>query len=340
MARRTTARGTPRGGSAPLLAHLPPARLTPQALPFMLPTLVDTVPRGTAWVFELKWDGVRVLALRTGERLRLWSRNGIDVTARYPEVSSALGRLAGGDFALDAEVVALDDTGRSSFQLLQGRMHALRTAGRVPIHGLVFDCLALHGRDVRTLPLLERKALLQRLLGRGDVLRFCDHYEGDGARFLAAACEQAFEGVIAKRSDCSYVGGRRREWLKIKCHLQQEFVIGGYTDPKGTREYLGAVHLGVYGDGELVYVGRAGTGLNVAGLRALHGRLRALAVPSAPFTRGKLPRGVPSWCARSASPSGPTTASSVTRSSSACVTTSRRRRCGESGRRAEVRPRA
>jgi bifunctional non-homologous end joining protein LigD len=257
----------------------------------MLPTLVDTVPRGAPWVFELKWDGVRVLALRTGGRVRLWSRNGLDVSARYPEVTTALAGLPGGDFALDAEVVALDDSGRSSFQRLQGRMHATRAGTDVPIHGLVFDCLALEGRDLRSLSLLERKALLQALLPHGDVLRYCDHYDGDGARFLEAACAKAFEGIVAKRGDCPYVGGRRREWLKIKCHLQQEFVIGGYTDPKGTREYLGAVHLGVYEDGALVYVGRAGTGLNVAGLRALHAKLRGLETRTTPFTRGKLPRG-------------------------------------------------
>jgi DNA ligase D-like protein (predicted ligase) len=250
------------------------------------------VPRGPQWFFELKWDGVRVLALRSGERVRFWSRNGIDVTAQYRELVTVVGTLPGGDLALDVEVVALDEGGRPSFQLLQRRMHTTRTGGAQPIHGLAFDCVALHGRDLRALPLGERKALLRELLRGGDALRYSDHLEGDGERFLRAACREGFEGVVAKRADSPYVGGRRREWLKIKCNLQQEFVIGGWTDPKGTRAYLGAVHLGVYEDGDLVYVGRAGTGLDTARLKALHQKLRALEAETCPFTAGSPPRGM------------------------------------------------
>jgi bifunctional non-homologous end joining protein LigD len=280
-----------RGGIAPGLARLPPARLTPAAMPFMLPTLVDTVPRGPEWVFELKWDGVRVLALRTGGRVRFWSRNGIDVTARYRELADAIATLPGGDLALDAEVVALDKEGRSSFQLLQRRMHTERAGGEQRIHALVFDCLAFHGRDVRGLPLGDRKALLPDLLRGKDPVRYSDHLATDGDQLLQAACAAGLEGIVAKRADCPYVGGRRREWLKIKCHLEQEFVIGGWTDPKGTRAYLGAVHLGVYEDGKLVYAGRAGTGLDTARLKALYQKLRALETKTYPFTGSRPPRG-------------------------------------------------
>lgn len=290
MARRT-ARPPAQRGIAPELARLPAARLTPAAYPFMLPTLVDEVPRGTGWVFELKWDGVRVLALRTGERVRFWSRNGLDVTARYRELAAAVAALPGGDLALDAEVVVLDERGRSSFQRLQRRMHTTRAGGEQPIHGLVFDCLALHGRDLRPLPLRDRKALLRGLLPGDDGLRYSDHLDGAGEQFFRAACAEGSEGIVAKRVDSPYVGGRRREWLKIKCHRQQEFVIGGYTDPKGTRAYLGAVHLGVYEDGRLVYVGRAGTGLDADRLRSLHQKLRTRETKSCPFTGGSPPRG-------------------------------------------------
>ena len=273
----------------------PRVRLEPATLPFMLPTLVDTVPVGPGWLFELKWDGVRVLALRTRDRVRLWSRNGRELTGQYPEIAAAVARLQGGDLALDAEVVALDDTGRPSFHLLQRRMHLTHgiaaAAAAVPVTALVYDCLVLDGRDQRPLPLRARKALVRRLLPRGGVLRYCDHLAGRGQAFLAATCAAGLEGVVAKRADAPYCGGRRREWLKIKCHARQEFVIGGWTDPQGTRPCFGALHLGVYEDGALVYIGRVGSGFDVAGLRALQARLHALAAARCPFTRGPLPRG-------------------------------------------------
>jgi len=261
----------------------------------MLPTLVAAVPAGPGWLFELKWDGMRVLAVRHHGRVRLWSRSGRDVTGPYPEVADAVAGLGGGDLALDAEVVALDDAGRPSFPLLQRRMHLTRgiaaKAAAVPVTAYVFDCLVLAGRDRRDLPLLARKALVRRLLPRAGVLRYCDHVQGRGQVFFAAACAAGLEGMVAKRADAPYRGGRRREWLKIKCQARQEFVIGGWTDPQGTRPYLGALHVGVYDHGALVYVGRVGSGFDVAGLRDLHAWLRTLAAERRPFTRGPLPRG-------------------------------------------------
>ena len=257
----------------------------------MLPTLEEELPRGPGWLFEVKWDGVRVLALRVGGRVDLWSRRGTRVTGQYPEVAAATAALPGGDLALDAEIVALDADGRASFQRLQRRMHVARGTAPVPVTAYVYDCLALLGRDVRDLPLAERKALLRELLPARDTLRYCDHVEGDGRAFLEAVCRAGVEGVVAKRMDSPYRGGRRSEWRKIKCHLRQEFVIGGYTDPKGTRAFLGAVHLGVYAGKALVYVGRAGSGLDATGLDVLHGRLRRLATDRCPFSRGDPPRG-------------------------------------------------
>jgi DNA ligase D-like protein (predicted ligase) len=273
----------------------PRARLEPAALPFMLPTLVEEVPAGPGWLFELKWDGVRVLAVRAGKRVRLWSRNRIDVAPQYPEVAAAVAALAGGDLALDAEVVALDEAGRPSFQRLQRRMHVVPARGAAPDVGLtayVFDCLVHDGHDVRRTPLVERKAIVQGLLGRrrGERLRYSDHVTGDGRAVFAEACRAGLEGVVAKRADAPYCGGRRREWLKIKCHLRQEFVIGGYTAPKGARAYLGSVHVGVYDGDDLVYAGRAGSGLDEAGLERLHRALVAREAPRSPFTRGTPPR--------------------------------------------------
>ncbi|HYY06109.1 MAG TPA: non-homologous end-joining DNA ligase [Candidatus Limnocylindria bacterium] len=277
------------------LATLPRVRLAPATFPLMLPTLVEEVPRGPGWLFELKWDGVRVLALRAGGRVELWARSGARVTDRYPEIAAALVPLGGGDFALDGEVVALDDEGRPSFERLQQRMHLVRdvarAAARVPATAYFYDCLALVGRDVRGLPLADRKALLRELLPAHGTVRYADHVEGDGAAFLDAACKAGLEGMVAKRADARYLAGRRAEWRKIKCVKRQEFVIGGWTDPKGTRAVLGAVHLGVYDGDALVYAGRAGSGLDRARLDELAARLRPLATERCPFTRGTPPRG-------------------------------------------------
>src|SRR5437870_184997 len=175
------------------------------------------------------------------------------------------------------------------------RMHLVRdvarAAVRVPATAYFYDCLALFGRDLRGLPLADRKALLRELLAAPGAVRYADHVEGDGAAFLDAACKAGLEGVVAKRADARYLGGRRTEWRKIKCVKRQEFVIGGYTDPKGTRAGLGAVHLGVYDGDALVYAGRAGSGLDRAGLDELAARLRPLTTERCPFTRGSPPRG-------------------------------------------------
>jgi bifunctional non-homologous end joining protein LigD len=238
---------------------------------------------------------VRALVLRERGRVRLWSRRGREATAEYPEVAAALARLPGGDLAVDGEIVALDDQGRPSFHRLARRMHRARgiaaAAAATPATLYMYDCLALGGRDLRALPLLARKALLRELAPGRDTVRYGDHVEGDGQAFLEAACAQGLEGVVAKRADAPYRGGRRLEWRKIKCQRRQEFVIGGWTDPKGARTHLGALHLGVHDDDGLLYVGRVGSGFDEATLRALHARLRRLAVGRCPFTRGVPPRG-------------------------------------------------
>jgi hypothetical protein len=216
------------------------------------------------------------------------------VTRQYPEIAAALADRPGGDLALDGEIVALDATGRPSFERLQRRMHlerdVARVAAAVPATAYFYDCLAVFGRDVRGLPLVERKELLRVQLPAPGAVRYAEHVD-DGPRFLAAVCAAGLEGVVAKRADGPYRAGRHADWRKIKCHHRQEFVIGGWTDPKGTRARLGAVHVGFHDAGELVYAGRAGSGLGDAHLEELFARLRALAVDRCPFTRGAAPRG-------------------------------------------------
>jgi bifunctional non-homologous end joining protein LigD len=245
-----------------------------------------------AWLYEIKYDGVRVLAALDGERVELYGRAGQLFTARYPEVVTALRALPLRDFVLDGEVVALDEDGRPSFQRLQNRMHLTRppdverARAAYPVSAIFFDALALDGRDLRGLPLAERKACLALTLPARGVIRYGDHVAERGEDFYEAAAAQRLEGILAKRADSRYVGGRSREWLKIKCHLRQEFVIGGWTDPQGARGGFGALHLGVYDDGALVYVGKVGTGFDDKTLRAVLERLKSHARATSPFARG------------------------------------------------------
>ena len=277
---------------AGLSGPLPRARLEHTALPFMLPTLTATPPDGPGWVFEIKWDGIRVLILRRAGTVRLMTRGGLDFGPYFPEIVAAATRLAGDDFALDAEVVALDRDGRPNFHLLRRRTtRRQRGVASVPVIAHAYDCVALGGRDLRRRTLEERKAILQQILGTDGALRYCEHVDGDGAAILESVRELGLEGIVAKQAEAPYRGGRRREWLKIKCDRVEEFVIGGYTDPKGSRAHLGALHLGVYVHDQLTYVGRVGSGLGGAALRDLREALATIGRQRAPFKAGEPPSG-------------------------------------------------
>ena len=258
----------------------------------MLATLVETPPTQPDWFFEIKHDGVRVLASRADDKVELRGRSGQVFTTKYPEVVDALRALPLTRFLLDGEIVALDDEGRSSFQRLQERMGLTRLAdverarAEVPVGMVAFDALGLDGRDLRRLPLETRKECLRLLVPARGVIAYGDHVEGHGAEFLDAAREQRLEGVIAKKRGSPYLARRSRDWLKIKCQLEQEFVIGGYTVPQGTRAHFGALHLGLYERGELVYVSKVGTGFDDKTLVLLSEKLRPLARATSPFAKG------------------------------------------------------
>jgi bifunctional non-homologous end joining protein LigD len=217
----------------------------------------------------------------------LKSRNGNDVTGAYPEIVAAFDRLRAADtFVADGEIVAFVGE-QTSFQQLQRRIH-LRAADRiaavaVPISFHLFDLLYLDGADITELPLVERKRLLASSFTFRDPLRLSEHRLGDGEAFFEEACRRGWEGLIAKRAESSYSHGRSRDWLKFKCSFGQEFVIGGYTDPRGARVGFGALLLGVYEGGRLMYAGKVGTGFDTATLRDLHARLLALAGKASPF---------------------------------------------------------
>lgn len=253
-----------------------PQRELPKELPFMLATLSEKTPSGPAWAFEIKYDGVRVLARRDGDEVRLTGRSGRDITARYPEVALAIGGLAVPEFVLDGEIVAEDENGRPSFQRLQARMHLSkprdieRCARSVPVRGMFFDCLSLLGHDLRGLPLEQRKELLARVLPPLGPVQRVDHIVSQGPAFYDAANQLGLEGIVAKKLASTWTGRRSPDWLKIKCQRRQEFVIGGYTEGQGSRAKMGALHVGVYDDDRrLVYVTKVGTGLDDATIETI-----------------------------------------------------------------------
>jgi len=251
---------------------------TPQA---QLALLSAVAPAGDDWVHEIKYDGFRILAERTSSGTRLWTRNGKDWTGRYPAVAAAADRLPATRFVLDGEVVIVAADGRTSFQALQNT-----DSSRGELAYYVFDLLELDGRDLRRLPLLERKARLRALLGARPPapIRYSDHAVGNGSDVFAQACRHELEGIISKRADAPYVSGRGGSWLKVKCVRDQEFVIGGFTDPGGSRLGFGALLVGTYeADGRLHYRGKVGTGFNDALLRQLRRRLEAMEVDAPPF---------------------------------------------------------
>ncbi|GAA4838121.1 non-homologous end-joining DNA ligase [Saccharopolyspora rosea] len=251
-----------------------------------LATLTDQRFSDPNWIYERKLDGVRVIAGCEGARPVLWSRNHKRADSAYPEIIDALAACAVDRFVVDGEVVAFEGN-QTSFARLQKRIHltdpkqARRTG--VPVYYYVFDLLAFGGVDLTALPLRVRKRLLRECFEFTDPLRFSAHRSGDGEAFFRQACEHGWEGLIAKRADRPYRGGRSRDWLKFKCVADQEFVIGGFTDPKGARFGFGALLVGYYQGSRLRYAGKVGTGYDERTLRDLRRRLDGLAREDPPF---------------------------------------------------------
>ena len=264
-----------------------------------LATLTQDRFSDPAWIFERKLDGERCLAFRSGGGVRLMTRNQKDDTSTYPELTQALAAQRDGDFIIDGEIVAFDGS-QTRFARLQQRL-GVRSPGpdllaEVPVYYYIFDVLWADGRDVRPLPLRERKRILRELLAFTGPLCFTEHVDTDGEAYFRQACASGWEGVIAKHADAPYRAGRSRDWLKFKCESGQEFVIGGFTDPRGTRTGFGALLLGYYDPGhKLVYAGKVGTGFNQRTLDSLHATLAGLAQDHPPFDHGKLPRSGVHW---------------------------------------------
>jgi len=231
------------------------------------------------WIFERKLDGIRCLATRDASGVRLVSRTGRGMNHEYPTIVEALEREPSDDFIADGEIVAFEN-GITSFSRLQRRGRE-----RVPVFLYLFDLPRHGGEDLRNVPLRQRKARLRRALEFGGPVRFNPHRNGEhGEEMYREACEKGLEGVIAKRADSPYLsGGRSHDWLKLKCHAEQELVIGGYSAPKGSRTDFGALLVGYYDGGTLRYAGKVGTGFDHHTLRTLGQTMRELEQDESPF---------------------------------------------------------
>lgn len=244
--------------------------------------LMASPPAGD-WIYEIKFDGFRALAFKTESDIRLLSRNQKDLGGKFPEVTDALAKLPVREAILDGEIVALDPKGKSSFQLLQG---ADMDQKRPRLFFYAFDLLQLNGQDLRQRPLVERKRQLEKLLARpAGTIRYSASLTGEVASLLAKARELGLEGLVGKQKDSLYEAGLLSgAWIKLKLHQEQEFVIGGYTEPSGSRKDFGSLLVGVYEGNALIFCGKVGTGFDRPLLKSLLARFKRMARASCPFT--------------------------------------------------------
>jgi bifunctional non-homologous end joining protein LigD len=254
----------------------------PRFIPPMKPKLLEEPPAGGDWIYELKFDGIRLIAVKNGEKVDLISRNGNELAARFPEVADAVRALPIGDCVIDGEVVALDEKGGSSFQLLQAREMEGRQS---PIYYYVFDLLQAAGKNLTSLPLERRKALLSALCeDAADSIRFSGEVGSDPHALLREVKRLRLEGVIGKQRSSVYEPDRRSgAWIKLKCVDEQEFVIGGFTPPQGARKYFGALLVGYYEKKRLLFAGKVGTGFDTKMLASLHKRFMSRKRDDCPF---------------------------------------------------------
>ena len=253
----------------------------------MLATLADAPFDDKHWAFEIKWDGIRAIATIAGDRLRLVSRNGISQLAQFPELEDIPKAFRVDHLVVDGEIVTFDKKGRSSFQRLQPRLNRRksdpRLAREAPAVYVVFDLLQLGDTDVRSRPLDVRQAVLRKVLKTTARVRLSRRVVGKGRALFARARRLGLEGIMAKRRDSTYQPRRSRDWLKIKTVKRQEVVIGGWTEPQGSRTQFGALLVGYYRDGKLQYAGRVGGGFTQATLREVMAKLVPLRTARSPF---------------------------------------------------------
>jgi bifunctional non-homologous end joining protein LigD len=271
-----------------------PSRIGP-----MLATLSNRPFSDPNWLFEIKWDGVRALAHLSNNSLTLRSRNNVDITKRYPELSSFAKNLAAREAVIDGEVVALNEQGHSDFELLQQRMHVRapseKLAASIPVVYFVFDILYCDGFDLREAPLLQRKQFLQRLLYPSSTFRYADHQLEQGKELFELARQHSLEGIVAKRIDSPYVSDRSASWLKLKVTQTVDAVVGGWTEPRTSGLKFGSLLLGLYDGKKLRFIGHVGTGFDDAKQKEISAQLKELASSTCPFEGKPAANEKPSW---------------------------------------------
>ena len=285
------------------------------------------------WVYEIKYDGYRLMIERDGKDVTLHSRTGLDLTSRFPEVAKSALRLPYGAFTIDSEVVVHDDRGVPSFARLQqraavrGDLATRRASIHDPVTCYAFDLLHACGYDVKGLPLTERKALLRTMLPTVGPIRYSEHIEGNGVDAFHAMRRLGLEGIVGKRADSPYLNGRSEHWRKVRANRTGDFVIAGWAPVKNNPDDIGALVLAEYRGDELAYCGRVGSGLGAANRRALQARIARLRPANVcPTTSTTAPTAgsPPNWSARWNTANTPPTATCGSPSSCACATTRRR----------------
>lgn len=264
-----------------------------------LATLAENPSSDPGWIFEIKWDGIRTIARVDTGTVRLWSRTKREITTEFPELSAISAAVNAKQALLDGEVVVLDKTGRSDFQRLQSRMGVRSPSAKLissaPVVYYVFDIPYCDGYDLRQVPLIERKEFLRGIIGASAVMRYSDHQVGEGEKLFELARAQHLEGIIGKQASSVYPSGRTTAWLKFKTDKEVDAVVGGWTEPRGSREYFGALLLGLYDGAKLMFVGGIGSGFTVESQELLWARLQSLKTNECPFAERPTTREKASW---------------------------------------------
>lgn len=285
--------------SQPLLPTGAKKAAMPEVPKVALATLAENPSDDESWIYEIKWDGIRTVAHVRDGKVNLWSRARRDITGEFPELVALGNSVNAREAVLDGEAVVLDSSGRSDFQRLQSRMGvrnpSTRLLAEAPAVYYVFDILYCDGHDLRSVPLLERKKFLREILKTNAIIRYSDHQIGQGQKLFALAREQHLEGIVGKQARSIYPSGRTTAWLKFKMEKDADAVVGGWTEPRGLREYFGALLLGLYDGDELRFVGGVGTGFAVETQKRLGPRLQALKTKECPFAEQPVTREKATW---------------------------------------------
>jgi bifunctional non-homologous end joining protein LigD len=261
--------------------------IAPEFVEPMMARLESRLPDGKGWEFEVKLDGIRAIGIKNDKSVRLFSRRPRELTPDFPGIVKALGRLPAKQWVVDGEIVAFDDRGRTSFEMLQNRGQET-----IETFYILFDLIQLNGKSLLNVPLAQRRAELQKLLAKArDPLRFSESFHAPPEKIWAEIKRLGLEGIIAKRTDATYEPGRRSgAWIKVKAQNEQEFVIGGYTPPRGSRKHFGSILVGYYDGGKLMFASGVGSGFTHRSLETLFKAFQKLRRPDCPFANLSWPK--------------------------------------------------